>query len=271
MHPRLLLLIRLIATQAVLFGAAANPAWARHHHHAAALSQGHTGGEQQGNAGNSTVNGSKDTQKNERVSGTGEPSGKGNPLPKGAPDANPGVKAGGIPGSGDHGGSEHTGFGSGPIDTSITVVGSPKSKRSTWTQIWKKAKLAKTANSTGQAHNFHSSSNHAGKQKFVTNAVGLSVPQKNPDPKATGVKVSTSPDASFMPKNAGPVGAAGGFVPLPPSLTRPHDPPVKTAAVPMSINGRSMIRPGSNVGVIGGPNRMAGGVINGADFHPKVP
>jgi hypothetical protein len=47
--------------------------------------------------------------------------------------------------------------------------------------------------------------------------------------------------------------------------------PAGRSASGAMINGRDLIRPGANVGAIGGPNHMAGGIIRGSDFHPKIP
>lgn len=265
---------RLTALQIMVFAAAAaSPAAANHHRHSAAAPHHHVGGEQQGNTGGPATSGApKDTH----PGGAHDQDASGNPDIKHGKSGVSGGVGDAAPHSGDHAGSKPTVFGTEPIDTSITIVGSPKTKRPGWAFNWKKAKAASAgnaANSPGMffGHRHDRMQTHAHANPVVTNALGLSVPLTHRNDKGADAKLSALPGISGAPKGDAAVTlsvAHQGFVPV---STKPHDPPVNVATIPMSIGGRGLIRPGSNAGVIGGSNKMAGGIIRGSDFHPKIP
>jgi hypothetical protein len=271
-------LARLVAVPVLLFCAiAASPAWAKHHHHSTAAAHRHGDSQQQSKAdvlapGSKVDQGSKenaDTKLGNKIE----------PGPKESTDSKPSAKtdtnAKTIPAGDDHAGSR-TGFGT--IDTSNTIMGPSKFKTVHKTPDWKKSKIA---HRPGNPNDLRQTSAHVGKARVVVNAIGLHVPQKGSEHKENHVPgLATLPADSAQKSD--PVGTAGiaavrpdlrrqGFVPAPGTIGKPAEPVINAAVNHAALNGHGMIRPGSSAGVIGGaPGRMAGGVISGTDFHPKM-
>lgn len=173
--------------------------------------------------------------------------------------------------------------GLGPIDTSITVQGPPKSRHGFKTFDRKKTKTV--ARLSEKWANHHWPWRRGVGVGVVRNTIGLPVRQANTDNKAgTSQKGFEKATVEGTPKSAGvagsgSVGAAGpdphhrGFVPLASGSTgggSPHDPRINMAITHAAIDGRDWVRPGSG-GVIGGANKIAAGVIDGTNFHPRHP
>ena len=261
---------RLLAALVVLLGAmAAYPAWAKHaahsRHHHQALPHRSGGGEQHSKGRGVGTNNSPDSdvRANERnpQSKAGDETKRDTQV-----DANPEVKSRGPE---RHGGQQPASAAS-PIDTSITVVGPPKSKRLPWVHARSKAKLAKPP---GERHGSHGISTRIAKGRVVRNAIGLSVRRTSGGQNEAHEKVLL-PTVTRENSNVTVVGPGGrqGFVPLRASGGKSLNLPTSAAKNPAFINGRDMNRPSLGVGAIGGPGRrIVGGIISGSDFHPRHP
>lgn len=174
----------------------------------------------------------------------------------------------------------------GPIDTSITVQGPPKSRHGFKTFDRKKAKIAARPSENSAGH--HRPWTRGARVGVVRNTIGLPVHQVSTGNKAgPSQKGFEKPTVEGTPKSAdvagsGSAGAAGpdphhrGFVPLASGGTggtgggSPHDPRINTAINHAAIDGRDWVRPGSG-SVVGGANKIAAGVIDGTNFHPRHP
>ena len=171
----------------------------------------------------------------------------------------------------------------GPIDTSITVQGPPKSRHGFKKFDRKQSKLF-AARPWGHSADHHRLWTHGARVGAVRNAIGQPVHQHNADGKGNFKKgiekaaVDATPKSSGAPANSG-VGAVapnpqhGVFVPLTSGSAgggKPHDPRINTAVNHAVIDGRDRIRPGSG-SVIGGANKIAAGVIDGTTFNPRHP
>jgi len=171
----------------------------------------------------------------------------------------------------------------GPLDTSITVQGPPKSRHGFKTFGRKQSNLF-AAHPPGHSADHHRLWTHGARVGAVRNAIGQPVHQHNADGKGNFKKgiekaaVDATPKSSGAPANSA-VGAVapnpqhGVFVPLTSGSAgggKPHDPRINTAVNHAVIDGRDRIRPGSG-SVIGGANKIAAGVIDGTNFHPRHP
>jgi len=171
----------------------------------------------------------------------------------------------------------------GPIDTSITVQGPPKSRHGFKTFDRKKAKIAVRPSQNLAAQ--HRTWTRGGKVGVVRNTIGLPVRQASTDNKAaSSQKGFEKAVVAGAPKSAGAAasggGAAGGpdphhrgFVPLASGSAgsgSSHDPRINMAINHPAIDGRDRVRPGSS-SVIGGANKIAAGVIDGTTFRPRHP
>lgn len=168
----------------------------------------------------------------------------------------------------------------GPIDTSITVQGPPKSRRGLKKFDRKESKLF-AAHPSRHSADYHWLWTRSARVGAVRNAIGLPVRQHNVDGKGNFKKgiekaaAKSTPNSAGAPGNSG-VGAIapnpqhGGFVPLASGSGKPYDPRINTAVNHAVIDGRDRVRPGSG-SVIGGANKIAAGVIDGTTFHPRHP
>jgi len=273
---------RQIALLVVLVGAAAGPAWAEHfvrgshHRYVAASPHQPAGSQQQGKAGTAAGGSTPDLHENNSRTSSGNDTKQGEKgdaktnrgeSSPGDHNATAGSEAGGKgrPHGDDHAGGKPTGLSESPIDTSITIVGPPKSRHTLNARYGQKPKIGRLVGNS--SHQFRASF-RVTHDKIVRNSIGLPVHQVTVDSKGT----------DGAPKNVDPAGGGGtavgpelhrqGFVPLTANGRRP-DPPISTAMNRSVINGRDMIRPGMTNGAIGGAPKFGSGVIKGSDFRPR--
>jgi hypothetical protein len=265
---------QVIAALAVLFGAAASPAVAKHH--LPHIASHHHGSQWGTSTVRSDTKGEQGTKKTDSKEGRRD-GGKGNAAegtpPEQQGNAKPETNGKGEAHAGDRG-AKSTGAEENPIDTSNTITGpapfarAAKKKSTVAPKSW--TRLLKTVSKGTTKHS------------FVRNAIGQRVglkqaavdPKehggKNGDPPAVnGVHVSTNPPAVGGTGAAAPNLHPKPVVPLTWSLGRQHDQSPNMAAYRVGLNGLGMIRVGAGTGAIGGGANLNVGVLNGSSFHPK--
>lgn len=261
---------QVIAGLVVLFGAAASPAVAKHHHHVASGHQGTQGSTRA--SGRDTKGDSEAKQKDTKQGWKDD--GRGNAA-EGTPPGQQGNTKPETNGKGEtHSDDRGAKSAENPIDISNPITGPPPFARAT--------KKRSAVAPKSWTHRLKTSGKGTTKHSFARNAIGQRVrlkqaavdPKehggKNGDPPTVnGVHVSSNPPAASGTGAAAPNLPPKPVVPLTWSLGRQHDQPPNMAAYRVGINGLGTIRMGAGTGAIGGGANLNVGVLNGSSFHPK--